>query len=170
MTWPFLLEVLKWSWGPISGIATFLVVQHFWPTYKKWASLKENISTIYTQYGNLRPKLRYEQETPEFGESPTGQKIVGPTVITSYVANETQMDGAIQTLRKLAGSVRALRDSTLGYGLLAFIRVVPNAQTIKELSGQLIGWSNEFDVEKVDERSLEKRRQVIKKLLNLIDE
>ena len=170
--WHIFVSVFNYVWGPIAAVITWIALNHIWPSIQKWISLKDEISTIYTQYGNIRVKWHEESHTEEFGTDQFGQKIVGPTVLLRVIDNQPQLDAAAQHKRKLAGRLRALKDSTLGYDILAAIHLLPSQKILMQVSKDLIGWSNDIDSPLWGRSSdfIHRRRDSIKKELELIGE
>lgn len=167
-----IITALRYSWGFISAALTWIILNHIWPSIKKWLDLKDEISTSYTQYGNLKIKFHTESETPEFGKDALGQKIVGPTYEYQIVDNESQLEEAAHHLKKLAGRLRALKDSTIGYNFLAFIHLLPNAMVLAQTSKALIEWANDIDSPLAGRTTkfIHQNKLQIQKLLNLTGE
>lgn len=58
------------------------------------------------------------------------------------IINIDELNKSSEEIRSLASDIRATRYSIPFYNLFSSIKIVPNANAIKETSTSLIGWSN----------------------------
>ncbi len=134
---PLLEPIKQFVFLPISTIGIWFLSKYYWPVFMEWKKLKSKLSSALTVYANVYPHTKMvKDDNRSFLD-----------IMHSVITNKSELSKTHRELRKLAGELRGLKDSTIGYTLLAKLKILPDEQKIERIAKSLVGWADSIHSE-----------------------
>lgn len=130
---PYLPTIKQFVTLSVFPVISFLVGKYYLPIFFKWRDLRHQMIRVLTEHGNVMAHYEYKRDRDYQGSG---------TVHYQVLRNRSKVEAVEGELRGIAGSLRALKDNTYGYGLFSKIGLFPSPKQIDKLAPEFIRWAN----------------------------